>query len=372
MFSFKSNGDPTILGLTFSLCRYFCVAFVAHRRNRGPLLETAPLMRNLHCKLTALPTTLMKEEAEGVSLMVTIEEVIASAISIMYVWLSEMIAYRSSHSYIRVRSRVPPKKLLKSVRSVASLSKSAQMIPIVAMLQDPAPWSVAGSAPTDWALLQRAKTLRSAATRDLAVPIQETSSDNHSCSDDYPLAKIAAGVQDDNVSFGRRALLSILLLVLIVAAICGAGAHVDTDRVLVPPMNLLHRSWKMGSEWCSVYPKNVFESMKKPKHVVSPIRKKPLHTRLLHVVTRQGSRSSSLNSSDVKGKVRLIKPLERPKTTTNAIAQVTDIKRSKGPLAPVRHVAKHVVKVPRNVRKVFSSAGSRLRRIVRRKARIKH
>jgi hypothetical protein len=101
--------------------------------------------------------------------------------------------------------------------------KVKALLPAIAMFQDPPAWTTAAEAPSDWALLQRAKALRLQKAQgevDMHEPESMPEAQKMPDLTEYPLAVAAAGLapsshhRRSSLQFGFVALLAVGLLLL--------------------------------------------------------------------------------------------------------------------------------------------------------------
>jgi hypothetical protein len=96
--------------------------------------------------------------------------------------------------------------------------KIKALLPAIAMFHDPPAWTTAAEAPSDWAVLQRAKALRLQKAQgevDMLEPESKTEAQNKPDLTEYPLAVAAAGLapsshhRRSSLQFGFVALLAV-------------------------------------------------------------------------------------------------------------------------------------------------------------------
>jgi hypothetical protein len=148
---------------------------------------------------------------------------------------------------LRHRKELPPDALVTLARN---RSPESRFLPSIALFQQPPSWTSCPSAPSDYALLQRARALRQNKFQDAviseeALPVIRAA--------DYPMAMAAAGLAPhDRHHHGKRLLFWILLAVA-VAVLFSQPMDYKLETVSAPTPMRRQRRHTMPSRYPSVF-----------------------------------------------------------------------------------------------------------------------
>ena len=198
-----------------------------------------------------------------------LEDVIASALSYMYVSIVLMqpeMNTRLTFSFLSISGA--------GILPVRSLT-STEALPV--MLQDPPEWSMTPTAPTDWALLQQAKALRTAALcsngdGDVVATKEEKPV---MCNANYPLAMTALGMPPSFYSKHKKKIMWIVVLLMLATVAISTSHHGimagNVPNVLTTRTNVKKRAAKPAAK---IKPRRrgvvVKESRAPPPRTVTP------------------------------------------------------------------------------------------------------
>lgn len=141
------------------------------------------------------------------------------------------------------RSRLPVPALVELAKNRSADLHAKALIPAIALFQADMPlWGRHATAPTDWAVLQQAKTLRakqSVTTRSPAVQSGESGKPNDSSAaagiriqaDDYPLAVTAAGLAPTTKNSPKSRFALLLLMFSLVAGLLFVGLPLSSSAM---------------------------------------------------------------------------------------------------------------------------------------------